>query len=286
MNEIGLLGGIWFLAFGLQLFFHLGIFAPLIFYRPRLLSHLSPLPSVSVVICARNEALHLPNLLGKLRAQNHPDFEVILVDDRSEDSTPGILSQWQQNWPALQVKRIEKTPPAFDPKKYALGQGLAQAQKEVIVLTDADGYPASEEWLTLLAQCFEENTEVVLGLSPYEKRPGLLNAFIQFETFYTALQYLGLARAGWPYMGLGRNLAYRRALYLENQEITRKYQHITGGDDDLWISNVAHKKNTQICLNPQAYVISYPKLRWKNGLPKRKDIYPLANITSPSPSGF
>lgn len=270
MNDIPLLGGLWLLAWAIQLGFHLGIFAPLIFYRPQKRSNILTLPSVSVVICARNEALHLPKLLEKLRTQCHPDFEVILVDDRSEDASPIILHHWQQIWPALQVVRIEKTPLGLDPKKYALRRGLAKAQKEVIVLTDADGYPASDKWLALLAQYFDENTDIVLGVSPYERRPGLLNACIQFETFYAALQYLGLAWAGWPYMGVGRNMAYRRALYLHQQAIIYQYQHITGGDDDLWISRVAHKKNTQICLNPEAYVISYPKLRWKEWFAQKK----------------
>ena len=57
---------------------------------------------------------------------------------------------------------------------------------------------------------YRPGIEVVLGYGAYKKYPGFLNKLIRFETFHTALQYFSYALAGKPYMGVGRNLSYRK----------------------------------------------------------------------------
>ena len=61
------------------------------------------------------------------------------------------------------------------------------------------------------------SVEIVLGYGGFHKRPGILNKLIRFDTFHNALQYLSYALAGIPYMGVGRNLSYKRALFFDNK---------------------------------------------------------------------
>jgi hypothetical protein len=82
--------------------------------------------------------------------------------------------------------------------------------------------------------------EIVIGYGAYNKRPGLLNKIIRFETFHSALQYLSFALAGTPYMGVGRNLSYKKDVFLRNKGFS-SINHIPGGDDDLFINKVANK---------------------------------------------
>ncbi len=101
-----------------------------------------------------------------------------------------------------------------------------------------------------------------MGYSPYRKEKGFLNLFIRFETLFTALQYVAYAILGNPYMGVGRNLAYRKSLFLSNKGFNG-FLGVMGGDDDLFVNQHATAKNTAICLGENAMVYSIPKRTWR-----------------------
>jgi hypothetical protein len=82
---------------------------------------------------------------------------------------------------------------------------------------------------------------------------------------YTAIFYLSAALLGFPYMGVGRNLAYRKSLFMRNNSF-RKYASVLGGDDDLFVNQHANRKNTCVTLDPKAHVRSIPQTSWKNFL--------------------
>lgn len=221
-------------------------------------------PSLSVVICAYNELENLQELLPILLAQSYACYEIVIVDDRSNDGSWVWLQEQSFLYENLQVKKIFKTPKGWNPKKYALVQGVKQAKNDIILLTDADCRPNSPYWIKLMAQSFNRpGIEIVLGFSPYFKSGGALNCFIQYETFFTALQYLSFALVGKTYMGVGRNLAYRRELF-ENGRILEKHKSVTGGDDDLLVNETATATNTNICIHPDAHMKSIPKTTWRS----------------------
>jgi hypothetical protein len=119
--------------------------------------------------------------------------------------------------------------------------GIKTAIYETLLLTDADCVPASEHWMQLMQDGYHDDIEIVLGYGAYHKRSGLLNKLIRFETFHSALQYLSFALAGQPYMGVGRNLSYKRDVFFRNKGFSAINQ-IPGGDDDLFINKVATKQ--------------------------------------------
>ncbi len=214
---------------------------------------------VSVIVCAWNELDNLIELLPILASQNYPEYEVIIVDDRSKDGSGEFLKNEIALYPNFKLITINETPEHLASKKYALSLGIKVASKDLILLTDADCRPTSEFWITGMVNQLGFDKQIVLGFSPYRYKPGLLNSFIRFETLFTAWQYFSYALLGIPYMGVGRNLMYRRKLFFENLGF-RNHQKVMGGDDDLFINETSNKKNTAICFHEDTHMISEPKI--------------------------
>ncbi len=218
---------------------------------------------VSVIVCAKNEYENLQKLIPALLAQNYPKFEVILVDDKSSDETYEYAIELEQKEKNFELVRIDSRPDHINNKKYAITLGIKAAKNERILLTDADCLPASDNWITEMSRGLQSDTkQFVLGYSQYETKPGLLNAFIRYETLLTGVSYVGLALLGNPYMAVGRNLAYRKSVFLKNNGFGR-FQGVVGGDDDLLINQHAKRKNTSIVLSADATVYSVPKTSYK-----------------------
>jgi glycosyltransferase involved in cell wall biosynthesis len=216
---------------------------------------------VSVIVAAHNEIENLKILVPLLLKQNYPEFEVIIVDDRSEDDTYLYLLSEQRKDVRLKIVRIDYTPEHISHKKYALTLGIKAACYEHLLFIDADCLPVSEKWIALMLNEWQNGKEIVLGFSPYIKQKGFLNWIIRYETTFTAIQYFSYALAGLPYMGVGRNLGYTKGLFLRSKGFN-KHLKIVGGDDDLFVNANATAQNTAICIHPEAHVLSYPKTTW------------------------
>ena len=218
--------------------------------------------SVSVIVCAHNEESNLRQLIPILLNQDHPHFELIIVEDRSNDATFDFLKEEIKKDSRLRMVRIESLPEHVNAKKYGLSLAIKVARNEIMLLTDADCRPEGKKWIDDMVKRFESDTQFVLGYSPYFKGKGFLNLFIRFETLMTGIQYLGMALIGMPYMGVGRNLAYRRSVFMDNKGF-RNLIGVTGGDDDLFVNRHALPTNTKVCIAPETLVYSIPKTTWK-----------------------
>ncbi len=245
-----------------SLFYQLLFFSRLAFYKDKFIhSSQTPddsWPGVSVVVCAWNELENLKKLIPALLDQNYPCFEIIIVDDRSDDECYDYLLFESFKYPQLHLVRINETPDHIASKKYALTLGIKAAQYEMLLLTDADCMPESTDWITRMTAALRDQKQVVLGFSPYQYQKGFLNFLIRHETFYTAVQYMSFAVTGIPYMGVGRNLSYCKSLFIQNKGF-HSHLRVTGGDDDLFVGEVANKHNTSICIDPDSFVTSEPK---------------------------
>jgi glycosyltransferase involved in cell wall biosynthesis len=268
-NSLKLLFIIVAAAVGLQLFFLLwlarGVKRSVIAGPPQP----GHAPPVSVLVCARNEEQNLRELIPLLLQQNYPTFEVVVVDDRSDDGTYDYLLALAAQEKRLKPVRINHTPEHVDAKKYALTLGVKAAAYDWLLLTDADCRPASGEWIAAMSQYMAPGVQFVLGCSPYQARSGWLNRFIRFEALYTAVQYVGLAGNRLPYMGVGRNLAYRKSFFLQHKGFNG-FQKLTGGDDDLLVNRHADAHNTRVCAGPHCRVVSIPKSTWAEFFRQKK----------------
>lgn len=217
---------------------------------------------ISIIVAARNEAKNLVNLVPQLFKQNYPSFEVVVVNDCSFDDSEDVLKELQKQYRGLKIVTVEDNPRYRTAKKFAVTMGIKAASFEILVFTDADCIPQSEFWLQYISKGFESTeTEIVLGYSPYEKQQGLLNVLVRYETFLTALNYISFAINGMPYMGVGRNLAYKKSLFFKNKGFA-SHMHIPSGDDDLFVNQNATESNTAVVFHPDSHVWSEPKKTW------------------------
>jgi glycosyltransferase involved in cell wall biosynthesis len=187
-------------------------------------------------------------------------YEIIVVDDDSSDKTADVVLDFQKKNSILSIVRILDKKQAG--KKAALIAGIQAARHEIILLSDADCYPASPNWIWHMQAAIQEPIQLGLGFSPYFFQNGFLNRFIRFEAIYTAVQYFSFALAGIPYMGVGRNLIYAKSLFLLKNDFSN-HLDLASGDDDLFVSAVAEKYNTAVLMHPDSFVFSTPKRTWR-----------------------
>ena len=236
------------------------------------------LPQVSVVVCAHNEEENLQNYLQALLSQDYPEYEVIVVDDESEDSTLIILEQYAREYPNFYHTFVPQGARVISSKKLALTIGIKAAHYDHILLTDADCRPESRTWIREMMRGYDNaDKEMVIGFSPYYENESWLSSMICYETLCVGLQYMGMARAGHPYMGVGRNLSYRRDTFFNNNGF-QGLLSVRAGDDDLFVSKVianhrkSHRKsnNVSVVCNPDALTWSAPKRTWREWILQKR----------------
>jgi glycosyltransferase involved in cell wall biosynthesis len=263
-----------------QLFYYGWFFRRLAFYSPPEKEQSQQHP-VSVIICARDEAARLVTHLPGALVQTYPStHEVIVVNHNSQDDTRFLLDEFKKTFKGLHIVNLEHEAIGIPGKKYPLSMGIKEARYEIVLLTDADCIPASEFWMQKMQDGYDKGIEVVLGYSPYKKGPGVLNKIIRFDTFHTALQYLSYALAGLPYMGVGRNLSYKKDVFLRNKGFSA-INHVPGGDDDLFINKVANKENTAIVVDRDTFTVSEPKKTFGEWFRQKSRHYSTARYYKP-----
>ena len=229
----------------------------------------SNFPPVSVIICARNELKNLRAFLPSIVEQEYPNYQVVVVNDCSWDESNKYLAEMEDAYPHLKIVTLTEQEKYPHGKKLALTLGIKGAEHEWLLLTDADCKPASKNWITSMAKKFGSNNEIVLGYGAYMKEPGVLNKWIRFDTVYNALFYFSRALNGKTYMGVGRNLAYRKSLYFRNKGFANHY-HIISGDDDLFVNETATATNTAVQLHPESFTLSKPVNSFNAWLAQKK----------------
>lgn len=257
--------GILFLVFCfitlIQVFYFLFFFLRLAIYKTKQ-KESSQTHAVSVIICARDEAANLAkNLPGALVQQYRTTHEVIVVDDNSFDDTKYLLEEFQRKFRQLNIVELKQEAKLIPGKKFPLSVGIKTAKHEIVLLTDADCVPASEFWIEKMQATYNDDTEIVLGYGAYYKKPGLLNKLVRWETVHTAMQYFSYALAGVAYMGVGRNLSYKKTIFFRHKGFS-SHNKIPSGDDDLFINMAATSRNTKINIDKDAFTLSEPAKTW------------------------
>jgi biofilm PGA synthesis N-glycosyltransferase PgaC len=245
------------LCFIIQLYYLVGNHTKLYAYTPSQALPEVSIP-ISVIISARNEAKNLAANLPYILQQNYPDYEVVVVNDCSYDSSDVVLEDIQREFPHLKIVTITEHDRYKTGKKFALTLGIKAAKNEHLLFTDADCKPATLHWITRMAANFGGQTQLVLGYSPYFRGRNFLNAFVRFETVKTAINYLSAALRGDAYMGIGRNLAYTKTLFFGSKGFA-SHMHILSGDDDLFVNQNATAENAVIEIHPDAFTYTDAK---------------------------
>jgi cellulose synthase/poly-beta-1,6-N-acetylglucosamine synthase-like glycosyltransferase len=264
----------------IQIFYYLFFFSRLAFFK-NTTKDITQTHPVSVIICARDEAANLAkNLPGSLVQAYSTTHEVIVVNDNSFDDSKYLLEEFERDFKHLKVVELKQEAKMIPGKKFPLSIGIKTAKYEIVLLTDADCVPSSELWIEKIQESYDDSTEIVLGYGAYHKKKGLLNRLIRWETFHTALQYLSYALAGKPYMGVGRNLSYKKVIFFRHKGFS-SFNHISSGDDDLFINISATKNNTKINISPEAFTLSDSPSNWNQWIKQKRRHYSTAKYYKP-----
>ena len=279
-----IVGIILFYAFcavsAIQVFYYLFFFSRLAFYKEASKTETQENP-VSVIVCARDEAENLARNLPGILVQEYPTtHELVVVNDNSLDDGRYVIDELKKSFKHINHIHLTQEAKLITGKKFPLSMGIRAAKYETLLLTDADCIPASEHWIHKMQGAYGPNTEIVLGYGPYNKRPGILNKLIRFETFHTALQYFSYSLAGIPYMGVGRNLSYKKEIFLKNKGFSSINQ-IPSGDDDLFINQVANAKNTAIMIDPDTFTYSEARKKWSEWMVQKYRHYTTSRYYRP-----
>ena len=220
---------------------------------------------VSVILCAHNEGENLAQYLQALLTQDYPTFEVIVVNDGSEDNTQEVIDAYMLRDPRLHATFVPRDARVGSTKKLALTLAAKSAQYDYLLLTDADCRPESAHWISEMMCGFQRQTsndqqptDIVLGFGAYFYEKGHVNRLVRYDTLFNGLHYLGAALCGHPYMGVGRNLAYRKSLFFSSGGFSRLMTN-RAGDDDLFVNHVATPENTAVVLSRESYTWSPSK---------------------------
>jgi glycosyltransferase involved in cell wall biosynthesis len=262
---------VFYVSLAIQLFYLLIIFGRFaFFYKKKHSASSQEKEAVTVVIAAHNERTNLKKLIPLLFQQDYPNFDVMVINDRSFDGTKKVLEQLMAVYPRLRTVTVHYTPGHVTPKKYALTLGIKVAKNDVLLLTDADCTPKTDKWIELMtAPVRQEAKDFALGFSQYDSQSGFLNKWIQLETIWTAIQYVSFALWKSPFMGVGRNLCYRKSFFMDKKAFKGLWQ-IEGGDDDLFINLHANSTNVAVVVDPESITYSIPKNTWEEYFNQKK----------------
>ncbi len=225
---------------------------------------------ISVIVCAKNEAENVANFIPLLAEQNYSDYEIVLIDDASSDDTLELFEAFEKQYSNVKLVKVENNEAFWGNKKFALTLGIKAAKYEYLLFTDADCYPKTTGWITEMSAHFTKEKTIVLGYGAYERIKGsFLNKIIRFETLLTATQYFSWAKLGKPYMGVGRNMAYKREEFFKTNGFI-EHMKIRSGDDDLFINEASNARNTTICYTPESFTFSMPKTTFKDWFTQKR----------------
>jgi len=225
---------------------------------------------ISVIVCAKNEEENVKNFIPLLAQQNYSDYEIVLIDDASSDETLEIFEDFEKKYSNVRLVKVENNEAFWGNKKFALTLGIKAAKNEYLLFTDADCYPKTTEWIKEMSSQFTKEKTIVLGYGAYEKnKNSFLNKIIRFETLMTAIQYFSWAKLGKPYMGVGRNMAYKREEFFKTNGFI-EHMKIRSGDDDLFINEASNSKNTTICFTYDSFTYSKTKKTFKEWFTQKR----------------
>lgn len=220
------------------------------------------LPPVSIVLTAQNDGEWLRTNLVYLLEQDYPDFEVVVVDYLSTDDTQFILRLLAENYKHLKVVTLLENANGYQGLKYPFSIGIKSAKNDILLLAEPECMPMDTTnfaWIRSMVQGYRHpHIDLVLGYCGIAYKSSPFNWLQQYDNLDYSVEYLGAAALRHPFTGSGRNLSYRRSLFLKNDGFIYHY-NIPDGADDMFVNQNARRRNTAVVLTPEAYTVVQPQ---------------------------
>lgn len=247
-----ILGAILLFFFLVLLYYNLSVYRKCFKYekkRKDISVEDSSLPGISVIITSKNDSEQLEKNLPFVLEQDYPNFEVIVVNSGSTDETDTVLKAAGNKYPGLYHTFTPAESEEINEKKLALTVGIKAAKNDILLFTESYCRPCSDKWIREYGKQFTSGNDILLGFSkvmlPKKNRHG---KYILYDNLIYHLKFLSLAISGRPFMGTGRNMAYKKELFFGNKGFS-SILGIDGGEDDLFINRIANRHNTGVVIS-------------------------------------
>ena len=210
---------------------------------------------VSIIVYAKNNAQHLTRLVPLLQEQEYKNYELILINNASNDETLAVMNKFQDNDSRIKIVNVKNNEAFWGNRKYALTLGIKSAKHEQLLFIDADCMPSSKKWIKEMTVHFSESKSIVLGYGVYQSKSNFfLNILIQLDKLLSTIQSFSYTKLGSSYMADGKNLAYKKSeFYKVNGFIN--HMRIDSGHHDLFIRDASTSLNTTIVVSPNSFII-------------------------------
>ncbi len=250
----------------IQLVYYWAFFSRLAFFKPTAAP--AEKPPVSVIVLVHNQYHLIRQNLPELLGQDYPDFEVVVVDDTSDDGSDELLEKLAETFTNLRVMKLTQSLNWFKGRKFPLSLGIKSAGHEVLLLTDIRYQPAGKSWISQMMAAYTPDTAIALGYATFDTGSGI-NKWLRFMAFYDGMLYLSMALSGLPFKGIAPNLSYRKSLFYNHKGFSSHYV-INAGDDELFVNKAATRKNTNIRISAGSQVKSTKPLTFLQWLENEK----------------
>lgn len=217
---------------------------------------------ITVLIAARNEEEYISRCLTSLIRQDYPKhlFELIVVDDNSDDSTVAQVKSFISQYPENSIRLLQLSDIDKEGKKEAIRYGVGAATAPLIVTTDADCVMGNK-WLPAMARCYEKHKpKLICGGVSYPKRKGFFQKFQALEFLSLIASGAGAIGLRKAFMGNAANMAFEKAAFMAVASRREDY-HLASGDDVFLIQELkrADKNAIFFLKDRDAIVSSIPK---------------------------
>ena len=219
--------------------------------------------SVSVIVPIRNGEETLSDLINDLSLQNYNgEFEIILVDDNSDDNTLKIIKSIVKRDNRFKYQTSNNGNPALNFKKRALDAGIKVAKNEWLLFTDAD-CRLTIHWIAGMVSYFNAENDYVIGHSYVKRDRGILNMFETIDLLLLLLCARGAVGNNYPLACIGQNQAYKKSLYHKVGGFSKISNHIQG-DDSLFMNICKKEGNANIVFasNKKCHVHTNSIKKW------------------------
>lgn len=254
--------GLYFLFFIIQLFYYLYLFRKPYQHATKgdesdddSTNSEKKLPGISIIITAKDEAENLRKNLPSILNQDYSNYEVVVVDNGSTDSTSDVLNGFKQSYPNLYTTYIPVESEKVNSKKLALTIGIKAAKHDILLFTEPDTKPFTRKWVYEYSRAFSKDKDIVLGACQIEMNKSFSNKFILFDNLFFGVKYLSFALINKPYMGVGRNMAFRKKLFFDNKGFS-SILNIEDGEDNVFINKIVTKENTAVIISEESMTVS------------------------------
>lgn len=227
---------------------------------------LEPKTFFAIVIPFRNEKANLPSLLESIKKLNYPKdlFEIILIDDFSEDDSVKIIYNWRMENGEFQTTLLENVKISNSPKKDAISRAIPIVKNDWIITTDADCV-VPENWLSTLDDYIQNHkTTMIVGAVSYNCNSSFLHQFQQLDV--TSLQgaTIGSFGMGLGFMCNGANFCYTKSLFQKLYGFSGNNK-ISSGDDVFLLQKAMAKCPNEVhyLKSKSNIVITKPVDSWK-----------------------